>query len=60
MEKKAPTDWGTVANGGTKPGRALGWNPAKGHRGYISTSGVVSVNPKKHQFANCRGQPGSN
>jgi hypothetical protein len=44
--KKAPTDWRTLANGGIKPGRASGWNPAEGHRSYISTSGLVSVNPK--------------
>jgi hypothetical protein len=25
-------------------------NPAEGHRSYISTSGVVSVNPKNHHF----------
>ncbi len=50
MEKKAPTDWRTLANGGKKSGRASDRNPAEGHRSYVSTSGVLSVNPKKHYF----------
>ena len=42
-KKKTPTYWLILANGGKKPGRALGWNPAKGHKGYISTRNVKTT-----------------
>jgi hypothetical protein len=50
VEKKTPIEYVPATDGGIKPGRASDRNPAEGHRGYISTSGVVSVNPKNHHF----------
>jgi len=48
--KNTPIEYVPATDGGIKPGRASDRNPAEGHRSYISTSGVVSVNPKTAIF----------
>jgi hypothetical protein len=54
-KEKPPSNRRTLAAGGIKPWQSFR-NPAEGHRSHISTSGVVSVNPKNLHFTKCRGE----
>ena len=55
MQEKKPPVTAARSCWGHKTWQGLR-NPAEGHRDQNNITGVVSVNLKNHQFANCRGE----
>ena len=55
MQEKKPPVTAARSCWGHKTWQGLR-NPAEGHRDQNNITGVVSVNLKNHQFANCRGK----